>query len=350
MFNCRSHQSASSGTASPRSEHGRCRPPPCQAHACLSQPVPAQSGLTHSGIAQSGLAQVASYQNHSGRHAAAPKASREALEAAVLHNPERQDMVSQLERALADLERDVSQRASEISSEAAPAFNSGLDSLAALEAEITDQHRRLADIGVLLPTASRREPAAVHREPEHVHLRSRPTSANGSVCAVSSTLPSVTPAPDWKACGNGPGDSWPRQNLTGSSSGQLTPSILHSDTQSTISPHSVWPQGRNDRPVASSVSGSELRRSNMDASDVIAYLSQPPTSLLHSDYSEVFVPADARSGRSSSHPGSRPHSASPDGKFSSVSVEDRLTRMGLSVCSLDKHLPCLQQYYVALCS
>ena len=66
---------------------------------------------------------------------------------ALLQNPERQDMVSALEKALADLERDISNRASAVSSEVAPAFTSGLDSLAALEAEISAQHRRLADIG-----------------------------------------------------------------------------------------------------------------------------------------------------------------------------------------------------------
>ena len=268
--------------------------------------------------------------------------SRDALEATVLHNPERQDMVSQLERALADLERDVSQRASEISLEAAPAFNSGMDSLAALEAEISHQHRRLADIGVVLPSSSSREVAVVHKQPEYANARTVPEREDGSASVVGSLLPAATPSTLCRAPEDGLGESWPPQNLIDSSSEQLSPSIVHSDKQSSVSPHCMLPHRHHHRPSASSVSGSDLRSSNYDRSAAIAYLSQAPASRLHSDSSELSVPAAGRSGRSNSHPGSRPHSASPDAQFSSVSIEDRLTRMGLSVRNLSLHIPGLQ--------
>jgi hypothetical protein len=305
---CYSEQPVVVDTA-PSSDQGQCRPFPCLDTSYghppdLPHPVEAHIEPSH---------------RHSVSSAAAPapKPLCTMHEADVLNNPERQDMVSQLERALADLERDVTQRASQISSAAAPAFTSGLDSLAALEAEISEQHRRLADIGVLLPS-SRREGGSVHKESEHV--------------STSSTAPGVVSSEPWRTSGSvAPSDTQARQKSSDLTLSHLTASVPETDYRSTITPHSVLSQAQHHPNVASSVPGSLLQPSSYDSSAPISYVSPPARSLLSSDYSDTSLSSVVRNGWSNSHRESRPESSSADGQFSSVSIEDRLARMGLSV-------------------
>lgn len=314
--------------------------------------APVAQPVNHSALAWQGYASntatdapptqphVDKHQKHSATTTASAEASSERREPVVLLNPERQDMVTQLEKALADLERDVSQRASEISSVTVPVFNSGLDSLAALEAEISDQHRRLADIGVLLP-ADKGKSTALGLQPDISTQRSGKSSPDGSIGAMSSILQGMATESHCTPPVHTPKGSWQRQD---DSSSEGMTAIINSDSQSSVSQQNPWPHAQPCRTVASSVSGSGLPSFNEGAA-AVPYLMDATVSRFTSECSDSYAPQAARTSRSHGRSESRPQSASPDGVFSTVSIEDRLTRMGLSVCTLSICLKAANKKY-----
>lgn len=228
--------------------------------------------------------------------------AREAPRAAFpLQNPERQSMVSTLERAVADLERDVMARSGQPTEASSPSFAHSLDSLAALEAEITAQQRRLARVGVVPKAALDQmstRPASVQPSPRQACVECN--TQNERQREVSADVES-----------RGIQDSRPLEQggahtCLGGTQGSLT-------------------QRRHDLPTHT--------------------LAPEELSFSHTAYSTI----ESEKTCATEPLRDRAASSSPDGNFSMVSIEDRLKRLGLSVSGLGLHaclFGCVQLFHV----
>lgn len=125
-----------------------------------------------------------------------------------LSNPQRQQDVDSLERALAALERDVhgsahtdgsnqhvsqshAHQAAQRSGADVRSFSASLDSLAALEAEIAAQHKRLKDTGMKLPDAAA---AAALWSPSGSTLTTSDTQAGAAAPMLDAAAQAATPS------------------------------------------------------------------------------------------------------------------------------------------------------------
>lgn len=217
------------------------------------------------------------------------EAAREAPQAIMpLHNPERQSMVSTLERAVADLERDVMARAARPPSDASgPSFANSLESLAALEAEITAQQRRLASVGVV----ARGGLYQMGSEAQPLHALPCPVTAD---CELRSGQQ------------------------------QRTAATLHPRDPQDICPLQEASMPTHAFAREQHSSGRHPRQGRYDLSSHVLIpepsFSHTASSALQSGGHGTVAPVHDRDS-----------SSSPDGNFSTVSIEDRLKRLGLSV-------------------
>lgn len=198
-------------------------------------------------------------------------------------------MVSTLERAVADLERDVMARSAQPSEASSPSFAHSLESLAALEAEITAQQRRLARVGVVPKAAL--DQMSTGLESAHASPREAPAACemqNGRQWGVSADVGSL-----------GMQDSRPLKQ-------SWTP---HAYTGGMQGNGASLDQRRYDLPTHTLVPEPSF--------------SHTACSTVESDKTGATQPLRDRAA-----------SSSPDGNFSTVSIEDRLKRLGLSVSGL----------------
>eukprot|EP00892_Ulva_mutabilis_P010756 jgi/Ulvmu1/8052/UM004_0289.1 len=267
------HPSSPHPAGSPHSHHSPRKSPGNTAPACCH----CGGAPTSSHAPASGNESRSSFSRSAGGARTAP---------VPLRNPERQNMVTTLERALADLERDVLARSTQPSEASAPSFAASLDSLAALEAEISAQQRRLQSVG-----------AVQHAGQNHV-------------CGAPAPVypPAATPACEPQGC---------RQAMPVASAAPAAQigcqSLLgHWGAQSSCPPAQA--------PVGTGTSYLS------DCRDV-----PPPGMLTEPSFSHTFSSthgSDVMRLPVAAH--DRARSSSPDGNFSTVSIEDRLKRLGLS--------------------
>ena len=145
-------------------------------------------------------------------------------------------------------------------------------------------------------------------------------------------------AGSWSASGATPGKAWHGfTSMTGSSSGTCNALVTpgNSRCKDLLVGMQSQHRGLDSAALTGTVSESSTRVTSSShrphAGAAVPLFPHSATSVLTSDYSEASVPEYARTGRTTSRPGSRIASASPDGHFTAVSIEDRLCRLGLSV-------------------
>jgi hypothetical protein len=219
-----------------------------------------------------------------------------ATSSALLQNPEKQQVVTSLEKALADLERDARERPNSSPhcrkqhGDDAHSFATSLDSLAALEAEIAAQHRRLLAAGMqpqqanssfacLSPSAS----TLTTSDPQQAH------SAHAKPAALPQPMP----------CGGRPAD------------GTQTP---------VVSPQHVAHSGPSTAAVTACKTVRPQHRSSMAA---FAY---SPRSVMDGTQESSSEALHCSSGAAA-----QPMASQAQPSEMSLSVEERLRRLGLSV-------------------
>lgn len=210
-----------------------------------------------------------------------------------LRNPERQNIVSSLEKAVADLERDVMARAGQPSDAGGPSFSTSLHSLAALEAEITAQQRRLASVGIM-PQGWADGLGARDQIGQPVAHTANP------------------------ACD--PGTGYPQHacKVTTGSSMELVRETREVSSDAGLRPS----MGRDAPQVPFGGALGPQRLQNLPSHNL-----DPEPSFSHT----VSSTAPSRNAGAVEVTADRADSSSPDGNFSAVSIEDRLKRLGLSV-------------------
>ena len=264
-------------TADPANEHANTHP---HSYRCAPQAVD-KSSLACCQCGGPTVSQLVAEQRPTARVDPAVQAPPMPL-----RNPARQSMVSSLEKALADLERDVLARSAQPSESSVPSFAASLDSLAALESEIAAQQRRLANVGIVPRTGLDQ-------------LSRAPQLGNPPNGAATSHLQS-------------------RQEREMPGAVALVPCSSHPPAEAWTHAGACAKELAGDGAVQGAPCSGPQRPGMLQEPSFSHSVSSTPESRW------ISHAADDRTG-----------SSSPDGNFSTVSIEDRLKRLGLSVRSAE---------------